>query len=82
MASGISTPIVLAQSLGSPASRGVASNCDLDGDGFGDVLVGAPSSMPASVQVHRGSATGLSAAPSMILTDPAPPNSSFGSSVE
>jgi hypothetical protein len=65
---------------GAPASRfgaAVASAGDVDGDGFGDVVVGAPGGDAAFV--YRGSATGIDLASVVALAGAA--GSGFGSAV-
>jgi len=58
-----SPAVVLA---GSDNATNVAAAGDVNGDGFGDVLVGGP----GEVSIYLGSATGLSPSPSVILTRP------------
>jgi hypothetical protein len=65
----------------------VAAAGDVDGDGYGDVLVGAPqyginnlSSATGAVYLYRGSATGLSAAPDWTVFSP-PTGSNYGDAV-
>ncbi len=50
---------VLSGAAGSRFGAAVASAGDVDGDGFGDVVVGAP--MADAAFVHRGAASGLAA---------------------
>jgi hypothetical protein len=65
------------------AVEAVASAGDVDGDGYGDVVVGAiPGSVNTGpVYVYLGSATGLASAPAMTLTGPLGPVDNFGWSV-
>lgn len=63
----------------------VASAGDVDGDGYSDVIVGAPSALPSpptytgQTYLYRGSASGLDAVPAATLTGPDGGN--FGNSV-
>lgn len=59
----------------------VAGAGDVNGDGYGDVVVGAYglAANAGAAYIYMGSATGLSTSPARILTGPA--NSYFGSSV-
>lgn len=58
---------------------------DLNGDGFDDLIVGAPGEEPSNrgaVYVFNGSASGLSTSPSQILGEPnSTANSGFGSAL-
>ncbi len=66
-----------------PVDTSWGSFADVNGDGFADVLVGAPAEVSngdGSVSVYLGSSAGISSTPSMVLTGPA--QSSFGSSVD
>ncbi len=65
------------KAAGSSAAWGTVP--DLDGDGFADLIVGAPASSTAEVRVYRGSAAKLSATPDYTLTRPG--EVSFGSSL-
>ncbi|HEY8090846.1 MAG TPA: FG-GAP-like repeat-containing protein [Polyangiaceae bacterium] len=57
-----------------PVATSWGSMLDADGDGFGDVVVGDsdPIEPSTNVYVHRGSSGGPSAAPSAVLSAPAP----------
>lgn len=60
---------------GAHFGRAVAGAGDLDGDGYGDVAVGAPFQDVAAVDegaayVYRGGPTGPSATPDVVLTEP------------
>ncbi|MGH7296459.1 MAG: FG-GAP-like repeat-containing protein, partial [Polyangiaceae bacterium] len=57
-----------------PVATTWGSMLDADGDGFGDVVVGDSDSVTATqhVYVHRGGAQGPAAAPSWVLSAPAP----------
>jgi hypothetical protein len=57
-------PIVIAGPLSSEFGASVASAGDLNGDGFGDVIVGAPEADDA--YVYWGSAAGLSLGPTVL----------------
>ncbi len=67
--------------------RSVANAGDVNGDGFGDVIVGAHRQSAGSAQegsafVYHGSAAGLGASPTTVLDNPAGTRSGyFGSSV-
>jgi hypothetical protein len=62
--------------------RSVASTGDVDGDGYADVIVGAPgASGTGKAYIYRGGATGLPTQPSLTLNGPGDLNGSFGSSV-
>ncbi len=58
----------------------VAGLGDVNGDGYGDVAVGAPSFNNArgAVQVHLGGPAGVGAAPSMTLLPPVADEGAFG----
>lgn len=81
-AAGLATEAINAvgvrEAIGGSGVR-VASAGDANGDGYADVLVGAPSA--ARVDVYYGSAAGLPAAPSVRLTGPSTTDSLFGASV-
>jgi hypothetical protein len=61
----------------------VASAGDVDGDGYGDVVVGVNHGFPSAgpAYVYLGSATGLASAPPMTLTGPLASVDNFGWSV-
>ncbi len=62
------------------ASTAVAG--DVDGDGYGDLLVGAPGAAGAGrVYLFRGGASGLEETPGAVLTGPDGAGSRFGASV-
>ena len=74
--------------LNGPEPRGhfggsVASAGDVNGDGYADVIVGAPDvdSSAGRAMVHLGGAEGLSATPDVVLTGPDGPFGLFGVSV-
>ena len=62
--------------------RGLAAGGDLNGDGFSDVVVGAPlqdvtAADEGKVFVYYGSAAGLPSAPSSVLAHPAPEEGAY-----
>ena len=61
----------------------MASAGDVNGDGYADVIVGAPDvdSSTGRAMVHLGGAEGLSATPDVVLTGPDGPFGLFGVSV-
>jgi hypothetical protein len=62
----------------------VAGAGDLNGDGYGDVVVGAPSAGASSVGkalVYLGSPVGIAASPNFTLASPAGTGASFGNAV-
>ncbi len=67
--------------------KSVASAGDVNGDGYSDVIIGAPSYDDGAnlgegrAYVYHGSATGLSASPNSILDDADQANAQFGCSV-
>ncbi len=72
-------------SVGSTFGRSLAAAGDVDGDGFGDVLVGAPESddplsNAGAAYLYRGSTSGLSALPAWSFTGGIA-NARLGSSV-
>jgi hypothetical protein len=76
------TPEILTVPSGPLSTPGysVAGAGDVNGDGFADVLVGAPSSGAGGVYVFLGAAGGLSPMPSLVVTGPSP-GTGFGASV-
>jgi hypothetical protein len=64
--------------------RSVAAAGDVNGDGYGDVIVGAfayndaPNALEGRTYVYHGSPTGLSTLPNSILDDANQPNALFG----
>jgi len=67
--------------IGFMAHYGVVSGgCDINGDGFSDVIVGAPY-YAGYAFVYFGSTAGISSSSKLTLTSPPGPNSSFGTSV-
>lgn len=62
---------------------GMASAGDVNGDGFGDVVVGAywANSKTGSAHVYLGGINGLATVPSTTLTGPYGPNGFFGAAV-
>ncbi len=60
----------------------VAGAGDIDGDGHGDIVIGAPGVAPnGQAFVYLGSGAGIAAAPSFTLAGPDGPGASFGNSV-
>jgi hypothetical protein len=88
-ASGLATTPTL--TLGAPDLQGtsfgaaVASAGDLDGDGYGDLVVGQPGYPAAGGEgrafVYAGSPTGLGAAPTLLITAPPGMGGSFGATL-
>ncbi len=53
---------------GSQYGSAVATNCDVNGDGYADLVVGQPGSGAGTVQGYAGSASGFGTAPTWTLT--------------
>ena len=66
-----------------PVDTSWGTTPDVNGDGYADVLVGAPYAGAGTVSVYLGSAAGLSASPQLTLTSPNGTSTSayFGASV-
>ncbi|MDB4929754.1 MAG: putative integrin-like protein [Myxococcaceae bacterium] len=66
-----------------PAGRSWGTTSDFNGDGYADVVVGAPGANGGAGRVHiyRGSATGVGATPSQTLNGPVGSGGSFGGAV-
>jgi hypothetical protein len=79
---GIATTPAVSLTIPYPAVtvEAVASAGDVDGDGYGDIVVGAihGSTSTGPAYVYLGSATGLASAPAMTLTGPLGPVDNFG----
>jgi hypothetical protein len=88
-ASGLSTsPAVTLTRPGGIADYGnaAASAADVNGDGYGDLIVGAPSGLgyggiQASAYLYLGGPQGISAEPTVTLIDPDMPDEGFGTAV-
>ncbi len=76
------TPVTLTNPIAREFGRSVAGAGDLNGDGFADVVVGAPGSASedGAAYVYLGGASGLSATPISVL-GPAGEGRRFGESV-
>jgi hypothetical protein len=59
----------------------VTNGGDFDGDGYADLVVGAPGAEVGHVHVYRGRAAGVSATPDATLTGPNGNEHGFGSSL-
>ncbi len=83
-ASGLSTSAatVLGEGTGNYFGYSVASAGDVNGDGYSDIIVGAPgySSSTGRVYVYHGSASGLSTSAATVLTGE-DTNNNFGNSL-
>jgi hypothetical protein len=73
------TPEMLAGPLPSLGTNAVGAG-DINGDGFADILVGAPSTDTGVVSVFFGAAAGLAMTPSLVLETPGP-SLGFGASL-
>lgn len=73
--------VLTGPSIGSKFGFNIATAGDINGDGYSDVLVGAPSyDSRGAVFVYMGSPNGLATTPALTLSGPAE-NSQFGTSV-
>lgn len=70
--------LTLNGTAGSRYGHAVSTAGDVNGDGYSDVIIGAPNAGTASV--HLGSASGTEALPHLVITGPQP-GSSFGYAV-
>ena len=73
------TPSILSGTPGHNFGYGVAIVGDVSGDGFVDVVVGAPSAPTPAAHLFEGRSSGISLTPTLTLTGPSA--SSFGMSV-
>jgi hypothetical protein len=78
-----STSLVGPAGAGGHFGGAVASAGDVNGDGYGDLIVGAAdvTSATGAAYVYLGSATGLADSPDLTLVGPDGPNGGFGRSV-
>jgi hypothetical protein len=75
----VPTPFLLTDQTGLRFGYSVASAGDVNGDGFGDVVVGAPGG-DGEAYLYLGGPTGISTAPNLSISS-AGPNDEFGFSV-
>ena len=86
--SGLAAPVAIPSPLGAYAMLGYSAGCagDVNGDGYADVVLGAPGEVP-SVLVYEGGPAGLSAIPTTLPNPTSAqislsfPSSEFGMSV-
>jgi len=82
----IAVAILESNQAGASMGRGVASAGDVNGDGYSDIIAGAPGfdngeSNEGAAFVYHGSSAGLSTTPNSITADVGQPFSNFGVSV-